>query len=242
MRAWAARPSGTGARAVLMVAASGLLMVLVAWGTLVGPSAVFTGPGPTPSTVTTTTTSAAPIDDSLANDPYEYVQQADPPLWLKLLVWTFEILILVAVVVLVAYLLSQARRVWRRRSRGRGEIAEVDFAVLDEPGRIAAAIVADAAEQDAALRGGEPRNAIVSAWRRFEVQGDRAGIGRETWETSSEFALRILERVDADSDAVNRLAGLYREARFSDHAITEVQRADALTALQQIRHSLGVRP
>ena len=77
--------------------------------------------------------------------------------------------------------------------------------------------------------------------RRFEIQGDRAGVGRHSWETSSEFALRMLERVDAESGAVNRLAGLYREARFSDHEITESHRADALVALDRIRRSLGVR-
>lgn len=224
-----------------MVAASGLLMVLVAWATLVGPSAVFTGPGPTPSTVSTTTTSTAPIDEELADDPEELVRQAQPPLWLKLLVWTFEMLVLVGMVAFVAFLLSHARRGWQRRTARPGERDEVDFLALDEPTRIAAAIAEDAVEQDAVLRAGHPRNAIVEAWRRFEVQGARAGIGREPWETSSEFALRMLERVDADADAVTRLAQLYREARFSDHEITESHRSDALDALDRIRRSPGVR-
>ena len=241
MRAWAGGPSGAGARAVLMVAASGLLMVLVAWATLVGPSAVFTGPGPTPSTVTTTTTSTAPIDEELADDPGEFVRENEPPVWVKLIVWTLEVLLLVAMVAFVAFLLVQLRRAWGRRAARPDERPEIDFLALDEPARIAAAIAEDAAEQDAVLRDGEPRNAIVAAWRRFEIQGDRAGVGRHSWETSSEFALRMLERVDAESDAVNRLAGLYREARFSDHEITESHRADALVALDRIRRSLGVR-
>lgn len=242
MRAWVAGPSGAAARAVLMVAASGLLMVLVAWATLVGPSAVFTGPGPTPSTVTSSSTSTAAIDEELADDPEEFVRENEPPLWVKLLVWTLEILILVGIVAFVAYLLVHARRAWLRRPARPAERDEVDFVALDEPARIARAIAEDAAEQDAVLRDGEPRNAIVAAWRRFELQGARAGISRQSWETSSEFALRMLERVDAESDAVNRLAGLYREARFSDHEITESHRAAALAALASIRRSLGVRP
>ena len=225
-----------------MVAASGLLMVVVAWATLVGPSAVFTGPGPTPSTVSTTTTSTAPIDEDLADDPYELVRENEPPLWVKLLVWTLEILLMVVMVAFVAFLLVQLGRAWRRRAARPGERDEIDFHVLDEPARIAAAIAEDATEQDAALRDGEPRNAIVAAWRRFEVQGARAGVGREPWETSSEFVLRILDRVDAESGAVNRLAQLYREARFSDHEITESHRDEALGALDRIRRSLGVRP
>lgn len=225
-----------------MVAGCGLLMVLVAWGALVGPSAVFTGPGPTPSTVSTTTTSTAPIDADLADDPQEFVRDNEPPLWVKLLVWTFEILIVVGFLGCVAFLLARVRHTWKRRPARADDRVEVDFVTLDEPARLAAAITDDAAEQDALLRDGEPRNAIVAAWRRFEVQGARAGVERQSWETSSEFALRMLERVDAESEAVNRLAGLYREARFSDHEITEVHRADALVALEGIRRSLGVRP
>jgi hypothetical protein len=40
---------------------------------------------------------------------------------------------------------------------------------------------------------------------------------------------------------VGRLAELYREARFSEHEITEQHRAEALDTLAAIRRSLGVR-
>ena len=100
----------------------------------------------------------------------------------------------------------------------------MEFTTLDEPARLVEAITGDAAEQDGLLRDGDPRNAIVAAWLRFEAQGDSVGLGRRSWETSSEYAIRILDLVSADSGAVNRLAGLYREARFSDHPITEVHR------------------
>ena len=42
--------------AVLAVLGSCVLVVLVAWASVIGPSDVFSGPGPTPSTETTTTT------------------------------------------------------------------------------------------------------------------------------------------------------------------------------------------
>ena len=73
------------------------------------------------------------------------------------------------------------------------------------------------------------------------MQGERAGLPRRASETSSEYALRILDLADADTVPVSRLAELYREARFSDHPITEEHRSEALTALAAIRRSLGVR-
>ena len=51
MRAFGNWPPGL--RAVVAVAGSCLLMVLVAWATLLGPDEVFTGPGPRPATATT---------------------------------------------------------------------------------------------------------------------------------------------------------------------------------------------
>ena len=122
-----------------------------------------------------------------------------------------------------------------------GERAAVDFTVLDEPARVAQQVAADAAEQETLLREGDPRNAIVAAWHRFEVQGERAGVARRASETSSEYGLRILDLAEADGGSVNRLAELYREARFSDHPVTEEHRARALAALADIRRSLGAR-
>jgi hypothetical protein len=58
------------------------------------------------------------------------------------------------------------------------------------------------------------------------------------WETSSEFTLRLLDLVAAEDRAVSRLAGLYREARFSEHPMTEAHRAAALEALAVIHAGL----
>lgn len=266
MRAFGALPPA--ARAVVTVGATSLFMVLVAWATLIGPDAVFTGPGPRPATLTTTAESCTPTPsesgttnqvvhlsedstgpdegdcedpDAARGDAEDLGEQADPPLWLKLLVWTLQVLLLGAIIALLTYLGALAIRSLRLRRRSREDREAVEFTTLDEPSRVAEEIAADAGEQDALLRDGEPRNAIVAAWHRFEVQGERAGVGRRPSETSSEYAIRILDLVAADSGAVARLAGLYREARFSDHAITEDHRDRALEALAVIRRSLGAR-
>lgn len=267
MRAWGRLSPGL--RAAVVVAATSLLMVLVAWASLIGPDEVFTGPGPTPSTLTTPTESCVPRPtptgtateapeapeatedpsgvpycdpaDTFRQDATDLVERADPPLWLRVIVWTLEIALLVAVLVLAGLGARALARAVRRRAGAREERRVADFVELGEPERVAEEMAADAAEQDALLREGEPRNAIVAAWHRFEVQGERAGVGRRPAETTSEYAVRILDLVEADSGAVHRLAVLYREARFSEHQITEDHRATALEALAAVRRGAGMR-
>ena len=97
----------------------------------------------------------------------------------------------------------------------------------------------DAEEQRTLLAiEGEPRNAIVECWHRFEQQAVRAGVERRPWQTTAEFVLEVLDLVGADRGAVAGLADLYREARFSDHPMTDEHRRRALDALDAIHASL----
>jgi hypothetical protein len=118
--------------------------------------------------------------------------------------------------------------------------AVIDFDVLDDPAPLVEEMRRDASERFALLLGGAPRNAIVAAWDRFEEQAERVGAARKLWETSSEFTLRLLDAVAATPSAVSRLAALYREARFSEHDITEANRAAAVEALRDIHASIGI--
>lgn len=255
-------------RAVTAVAGTSLLMVLVAWATLLGPDQVFSGPGPRPATISATESCIPLPVRTLADGTVEVVYPDDyalggdycdpppenardetrdlvadnpPPFWVRLLVWGFLTALLVGGVALVLWLLLEVVRQVRDGRSRREQRPDVEFAILDEPDRVADQVVRDADEQDRLLRDGDARNAIVATWHRFEVQGERAGIPRRSSETSSEYALRILDVADADSGPVSRLAELYREARFSDHEITEHHRSEALAALDAIRRSLAVR-
>ena len=264
MRAFGEWPPA--ARAVAAVTASSLFMVLVAWATLIGPDQVFTGPGPRPGPGSVRTETCIPLpvetnadgtttvvipDDAEerdycdpppqgVQDYRDFVEQNPPPLWVKVLVTAFLIALLTVVGGGLLWLVVALVRTTLSR-RGEGRRVDVGFTVLDAPDRVAAEVVGDADEQDALLRDGDARNAIVATWHRFEVQGERAGVPRHASETSSEYALRILDLADADTGPVARLAELYREARFSDHAITEEHRTEALEMLAAIRRSLGVR-
>ena len=158
---------------------------------------------------------------------------------------TIALVILLALCVLAGWLvfrgLMWARELVIDRRRTPPPPKPVDFDVLDDPEPLAEEIRQDASEQLALLLGGNPRNAIVACWDRFEEQAERVNAARQPWETSSEFTLRLLDRVDADPVAVSRLESLYHEARFSSHEIDEGRRETAVEALQAIHRSLGVK-
>jgi hypothetical protein len=253
-----------GLRAVVAVSATSLFMVLVAWATLLGPDEVFTGPGRVTAPTTTdrciplpvTTAADGSIDVEIPDDfgkrpycepPPEFggegsgdITEKAPPQWVGVLT---GLILMAAAAVGLAVLVWLGAMFLReiRLRRSQDERAEIGFTVLDEQARVAQQVAADADEQETLLREGDPRNAIVAAWHRFEVQGERAGVARRASETSSEYGLRILDLAEADNGSVNRLAELYREARFSDHPVTEEHRERALAALADIRRSLGVR-
>lgn len=230
----AARASVTAVVGVLGAVA--LLLLLVTWAATIGPQEVVTDPGnpPTNVSVPTTTATSAPAHDSTGLPPGK--GDRDVLFTVVTIVAT-----LLATIVMLAVLLTVLRwlltRDWRRRREP--EPDEVEFDPLDSPALLAEALAAGASAQRAALEDGEPRNAIVECWHRFERLAERAGVRRHPWETSSEFTIRLLDRVSADSGAVSALSELYRDARYSAHDVTEDNRARAMEALDVIHQSLG---
>lgn len=85
---------------------------------------------------------------------------------------------------------------------------------------------------------GDPRNAVVACWVALEDGVARAGLERSPAETSLDLATRVLARWQVDPEATATLAGLYREARFSRHPVTEQERDRAVSALQRINTGL----
>ncbi|WP_081790391.1 DUF4129 domain-containing protein [Nocardioides sp. URHA0032] len=239
-----ARRAGTTAVAAV-VATALLVIVLGAWAASIGPSEVLTGPGP--SRAGTPTFDDAPSRDAGALRTGEKEDSQGTPGWVR----TVAFLVDVAAALLVGYLLlryvgkpllswSRTRR-RRLRSGRRGNGDEADFAVLEPPAAIARAMLEDAEQQRRALiEADTPRNAVVACWHRFEAQAAAAGVERHPWETSSEYTMRVLDLVDAHQPAVSRLGSLYREARFSEHEVTEAHRQEALAALDTIHRTVGL--
>jgi hypothetical protein len=232
-----ARASATAVVGVL--AAVGLMLLLVTWAATIGPQEVVTKPGNVPSYASRSPSSPTASPDARSGDQRD-VGAGDHDLLLTVVTLAAT---LMASVLMLAVLLFAVRwlltRNWHRRREPEPEA--VDFDPLDTPATLAGTLVADAPRQRELLATGSPRNAIVAAWHAFEQQAEAAGVRRRPWETSSEFTLRVLDRLSADTGAVVALAELYRDARHSRHEITEDNRAAALVALDAIHRSLGAR-
>jgi hypothetical protein len=241
----ASRASATAVAAV--VGGVLLITVLVAWAAAIGPGEVLRGDGPPVMREDPTETSSSPTESASPgastagleeNQPVHVQVMAAIAIGLQLL--------LLSVFLFAAYhgsrvVIDAVRTRGRRRPRSSrpAPAEDLEFDVLERPEVLRRHLAEGAARQRDLLRSGTPRNAIVQVWSRFETLASQVGATRRPWETSSEFTLRVLEAVDADSTAVTRLAALYREARFSDHELTEEHRAEAVAALEVIHAGLA---
>jgi hypothetical protein len=236
------RPGRAGALAVASVAVVTLLVVALAtWASSIGTSDVLRGDDSS-TRATATSASTVTVSPQATATPQSSQEPRETPGWFRVLaivVGAAAILVALYLVVrIVSWGVRTAREKWVRRRRE----AAVDeaFDVIDRPAAVAREMLADADAQRQALTTGTPRNAVVACWHRFETQAAAAGLERQAWETSSEYTMRVLDLVDAYQPAVSRLAELYREARFSEHELTEEHRREALEALDTIHRTIGV--
>ena len=220
-------------RALAVGPAISLGLLLLLWAATTGPARVLSPSGRrrtfgTPFQPEAVSTSAAPRNlEELTKD----VQQTHDLSWLgDLLAWAVLLGFLFVVVLL-------ARFAWVRRPRRPEAPPEVDFDVLPAE-RLARALSEDLDAQLDAVAGGTPRNGIVRCWLRLEQSVAEAGLPPQRFETAAEFTVRVLHRLDLDPRAIGRLAGLYREARFSEHELGEDARTAARSALEQLHEDL----
>jgi hypothetical protein len=225
---------------VLTVLAVGLMLLMIMFAARSGPQRIIHGTLVDPSFQGVNPSFSQPSLGGLTNGRSGHGLLHNNPVFRAI-----SLAIRLALLALVGWLLVRGL-LWlrelvgtRRRPAPRPE--HVDFDVLDDPEPLADEIRRDAADQLALLLGGTPRNAIVACWDRFEEQAERVHAARQPWETSSEFVLRLLDRVSADDAAVSRLESLYHEARFSSHEIDESRREAAVEALHAIHVSLGAK-
>ena len=139
--------------------------------------------------------------------------------------------VIALVVLVVAALAWLSRRRWRPLTGERRERVE-PFA--DIPAELADTT----ARLDAVLSEGEPRNAIVRCWVELEKAVEAAGLPRDPSETPRELTTRVIGNYVVDRHAIDVLAELYREARFSNHALEERDRSAARTALAELTRQL----
>jgi len=231
MSQWGSRVS----RAVLATVGTCLLVTLVGWAALIGPSHVFHGVGPTTTGDRTIPPIQVPFDLLNRDDIERRKYGPTATIVANVIGGVIELAVLAGMLFVAFLLLRRARDAWQLRRRYDAP-ASADFDVLE---RVRRTMADDAGAQLGLLLEGEPRNAIVAIWHRFEVQAEQSGLPRHGWETSAEFAVRMLDVAEVDSSAVSRLLELYREARFSEHELTESHREAAGEALRKIQSQIG---
>lgn len=160
---------------------------------------------------------------------------------------SFDVVVTVLLCIIAAALLAFLIVAFVHRRRHRVWLAAAPPAIDVDPSAISAmglspAVVATARAQLDRLREGSPRNAIVACWMRLEASCADEGRPRLVAETSAEFTARILREQTVHARAVDELARLFREARFSEHEMDEAHRALAISSLEDTLSGLHGQP
>lgn len=160
------------------------------------------------------------------------------PEWVVVGATTLLVLYALGLLALVA-----ASRLRRRVPRAEREPGATEDAGGEGWGTLLAVEMSEAAqEQLGDIRLGNARNAIIACWLRLHTATRRAGLPPSASETPQEFTARALRHLRLDGAAIAELSGLYREARFSEHPISEAQRQQAAAALAVLAEQLSAAP
>ena len=127
----------------------------------------------------------------------------------------------------------------RRMVGGRRRIERVAAPSALGQDELLAAVAEDSRTHLATLGVGPPRTAIVACWSSVELTMQRVGLVADVAETSQEFVQRVLATYGVDRSSIESLAALYREARFSEHVMTESARTAAIGAIQRLHDDLA---
>lgn len=225
--------------AIVSVAALAVAAVLV-WAATTGPVGVVGElPRSQPGTVQLDDNNdkpareKEPADDSDANEPGDTLGSPDVH-WLADL-FTF-LLLLGAVWVAVLALRQLMAQLVRDDPE---QEPDVDVGVTADAESAREAMTRDRERHEEALAAADIRNGIVACWVLLEEAAAEAGFPRRPSETPTEFVVHVLHSLDVDPRPVAELAGLYHEARFSSHRLSDSSRARAEAALAGIHSGLS---
>jgi hypothetical protein len=144
--------------------------------------------------------------------------------------WAMRVIIAL-VVIAVVVVLARAVLDWLAARRLVVE-DEVGVEVLPEE------LLEQARESEQLLSRGTPANAVVAAWVRLEDAVRGAGLRDDDSRTSTELVTSVIRGLGVRQAPLDQLAALYREARFSRHAVGEEARARAGEVLREIQVDL----
>lgn len=89
------------------------------------------------------------------------------------------------------------------------------------------------------VSGTDVRAAVIAAWLRLEETAVSLGTAHRDADTPTDLVGRLLDEQHVGAQSLERLAGLYRRARYSPSELAERERTEALRALDDIRSELG---
>lgn len=223
--------------AVVATVAVALMLLMLVWAAGSGVGVLATGGPRAQTAVPTATASASQEPGRVRHERARREPQQQHPVDLSWLGETIEVVLLLALGLL---LLRWGRWV---RERLAEESAEprlaAGFDLLPDAADLADRIAADREEHRARLAEGTPRNGIVQCWVLFQEAATGHGLPPLPTETSTEYLTRLLHLLDVDPRPAARLAGLYHEARFSTHPLTEEHRVAAREALDALHADLA---
>ncbi|MBM7784299.1 DUF4129 domain-containing protein [Tenggerimyces flavus] len=163
---------------------------------------------------------------------------------------TLGTILLVAVIVLAAviaalviwFLVRLLRRLLQAQ-RGRIVVRHTPVTVKAAPAREVQPDEVDSAIQEGIDEldsdEGDPRRAVIACWVRLERLAAKAGAARAPGDTPAELVAHMLVAVDVSGAVLERLAALYRRARYAPAEVSEDMRAEALATLRQVRSELA---
>ncbi|HEX8304979.1 MAG TPA: DUF4129 domain-containing protein [Jatrophihabitans sp.] len=206
--------------------------VLVALAARAGP--VPSGPADAvaqPSSPSTPRATATPQSDQLTGVPPSDSGRLRVP-W-SLIELLLLAILLVAVIAITLVLWPQ----WRGRLRSRRS-RQTPRPFEPAPDDLIRQVSSTLRTTMSQVAGGQVRDAVILCWRRLEETAELAGLRRSPADTSSELVDRLLASMPLSEAPLNRLAALYREARFSSHPIPAEAVAQARADLVRLRSEL----
>ena len=220
-----------GRRDWAWVTGTAAALLLAAWVSGAGSISAFTTPGLSPPTDKEFGEIVDPGTRDLVKGRGGRGRTVDDnELVANVVAWTLRALLVVIVV--VAALLVVRAVVRRLHPHPVTHKDEVEGPMLPD------VLLAGVRASEAQLDRGTSGEAVINAWLTLERTAVAIGVDDDRSRTPAELVATLLAGQDVDRTAIERLAELYREARFSTHPVREDQREAAREALRTVREDL----
>jgi hypothetical protein len=180
---------------------------------------------------------SAPAPTPSASEPGPELGFGKTPLipgWIEAVVWTICVLVLIAIVLFLGWY------VLRDTIQARGRPLTAERPSTGPVSQVAEVAAALSAGLDELARGHDPRSVVIACWVRLEQAAGDVGTPRRASDAPADYVLRLLAGHQVSRTVLDRLAAVYRQARYSSGPVDESMRREAVAALEHLRAELGV--